>query len=169
MKKSHLVNLLKLRVAIGLLGESQQQAWWASAFFSSTSSAFLTPIFGRTTFLARYHGVREAAALVHDEHIGVGANVFHLFRLPERFERNLHELLHDVDASNEVAESIHDQEAAEEYVQGFSKNIAVDSIGPMRIGAISDIENPSAWQLVAQHYLNAFQTGSTVFPYFKSE
>lgn len=169
VKKPHLVNLIKLRVAIGLLGESRQSTWWPSAFFSGASSAFLAPVFGRTSLLARYHGVREAAAIVHDDHIGTAEDVFHLFRLPERFERELHELLGDADVANDVANVVRDEETAEEYVQGFSKKTAFDSIGPVRIGATSEIEKPSAWQVVTQHYLNAFQTGSQVFPYFKSE
>ena len=41
--------------------------------------------------LAQYHGVSEAARRVHDEHLSVGS--FHLFRLPEEMEQDLHALL----------------------------------------------------------------------------
>ena len=38
-------------------------------------------IFPRTSHVAKYHGVAEAARLVHDESLSVGS--YHLFRLPE--------------------------------------------------------------------------------------
>jgi hypothetical protein len=38
--------------------------------------------------------VKEAAARVHDEYIGVG-KVYHLFRLPEHIEQALHSSLRD--------------------------------------------------------------------------
>ena len=53
--------LSKLRLAVGFLGE-QEPRWWASNFFGPGSEAFLSPIFPRTTPLARYHGVVLAAA-----------------------------------------------------------------------------------------------------------
>jgi len=111
VKKSYLVNLLKLRVAIGLLGEFQQHSWWSSSFFSSTSSAFLAPMFSRTMFLARYHGVRSAAALVHDDHIGVGANVFHLFR------SKLENTLQEIEGRDNAILLVTDLEALHPYVR----------------------------------------------------
>src|SRR5947207_11300108 len=77
-----------LRLAVGILGEHGQAAWWPSMFLGQHANAFLSPIFGSKTRMAQYHGVTEAACRIHDERIGVG-RVFHLFRLPETIEQRL--------------------------------------------------------------------------------
>jgi len=86
MNNKVLQDVFTLRMCIGFLGESDQYSWWPSSFLSPTSSAFLSPVFSKTSFTAQYYGVREAATIVHDEHIGIGKGVFHLFRLPEIHE-----------------------------------------------------------------------------------
>tara|TARA_B100000686_G_scaffold343118_1_gene423375 strand:- start:618 stop:986 length:369 start_codon:yes stop_codon:yes gene_type:complete len=80
----------RLRVIVGYLGEKDQHNWWGCSFFSAISSSFLDPVFPRTAFLARCHGVKAKATRLHDERIGVG-KVYHLFRLPEHTEQKLHE------------------------------------------------------------------------------
>jgi hypothetical protein len=87
-----LQQVARLRMIVGFLGEKSQRNWWPSEFFSDTAPAFLNPVFGKTATLAQYHGVKEAARRVHDDHIGVGS-VFHLFRLPDSIEQCLFELL----------------------------------------------------------------------------
>jgi hypothetical protein len=47
-----------------------------------------------TNYWPQCNGETHAAALVHDERIGVG-NVYHLFRLPEEMEQGIHQKLHD--------------------------------------------------------------------------
>jgi hypothetical protein len=89
-----LQEIARLRMIVGFLGEKGQHNWWSSEFFSATAPAFLNPVFGKTTTLAQYHGVKESARRVHDEHIGVG-RVFHLFRLPESIEQALFEMLQE--------------------------------------------------------------------------
>ncbi len=169
MKKDHLVAMLKLRMAVGFLGETHQHGWWPSAFFSPSSSAFLAPIFGRTLLSARYHGVREAAASVHDRHIGTGANIFHLFRLPESIERELHGLLRESEMEREIAELTRDHASVMSYVQTTAQQIATQSVGPAYIAPAQALDTSAAWQQVAQHYLNAFRTGTQTFPFFAEE
>lgn len=69
---SDLKETLKLRLLVGFLGEREQVGWWPSGFLSSTSHSFLSPMFSRTTPLARYTGVSEAARRIHDERIATG-------------------------------------------------------------------------------------------------
>lgn len=166
MKKVTLVEIAKLRVSIGLLGEIQKPPWWPSAFFSPNSDAFLNPIFSKTTFLARYHGVREAASRIHDQHIGIGANVFHLFRLPEYIERDLHELMLNDELISELTHNYSDSSHAMEYLHSISNPISVNTIGPVRIASISDLLSGSSWQNAAGHYLHAFHSITRVFPFF---
>ena len=94
MDTNLLETITKLRLYIGYLGEKDQFGWWVSSFFAPSSNAFFEPLFGRTQYLAQCNGVTRAAALVHDERIGVG-HVYHLFRLPEDLEQGLHRELHD--------------------------------------------------------------------------
>ena len=42
------------------LGEREHFGWWQSSFFTQGSSAFLSPIFSRTQFLAQCNGMRRA-------------------------------------------------------------------------------------------------------------
>lgn len=75
MKEEMIDDYLRLRILVGYLGESAQFAWWNTSFFQPASKLFLEPIFTRTSLLAKYPGIREAARRLHDAHIGVG-NVF---------------------------------------------------------------------------------------------
>src|SRR5690606_20401440 len=83
-----LTGLLRLRFAVGFLGEQAQYAWWPTAFYGPSSRLFLEPVFSKTSRLAQYHGVLEAARRLHDDHLNVGS--YHLFRLPEEIEQDLH-------------------------------------------------------------------------------
>jgi len=96
MQPEHLENVAAMRAAVGFLGEKEQAGWWPSSFFGIGSTAFLSPLFPRTHFLAQCQGVTCAASRKHDERIGVG-QVYHLFRLPEDIEQGIHHLLHSVD------------------------------------------------------------------------
>lgn len=165
-QKTHVIHLLQLRIAVGLLGEAQSPAWWPSAFFSRTSPAFLKHTFGRTMALAQYHGVCEAATRAHDDHIGIGTEVFHLFRLPERLERALHELWRDADSVRDVFECAHDQPGAQAYLRQYALEADLEGVGPVRVGSLADLDEPAIWQIAARYYAHAFQTGLKVFPFF---
>src|SRR5271165_1656301 len=82
------MQIVSLRLAVGLLGERDVAQWWRSGFMSPTSSAFLAPVFGSKVLQAKYQGALAAAQRVHDEHVGVG-RAFHPFRLPEIMEQRL--------------------------------------------------------------------------------
>ena len=97
MNQPHLNNVLAMRCLVGYLGERAQFAWWPTAFYEPSSRLFLEPVFAKTSRLAQYHGVIEAARRLHDEHLSVGS--YHLFRLPEEVEQDLH--AHDARAARE--------------------------------------------------------------------
>ena len=85
---SALSMLLEIRGPVGFLGECSQYGWWPTAFYEASSRPFLEPVFTKTARSAQYHGVVAAARRLHDEHLSVGS--FHLFRLPEETEQDLH-------------------------------------------------------------------------------
>jgi hypothetical protein len=161
--KEELHEIVQLRLAIGLLGEKDHANWWPSLWFTSNATAFLSPIYGDLTDIARYHGVVEAARRVHDSRIGVG-RVFHLFRLPETLERRLHEAVTLQGTLGNTA-SILTKEDAEALLIEIENNIEV-SAGPIRVGSARDLEGRTWLKTVAGHYLAAFRSSQQTFPYF---
>lgn len=166
MNKKILKDVLTLRMCIGFLGESDQYSWWASSFLSSTSSAFLSPVFSKTSFNAQYYGVREAATIVHDEHIGIGKGVFHLFRLPETHEIKMHRLLDNSDTKTAVQDLIKNKDNAEQFLSEYGQDSVEQTVGPFRLGGTTKILTPQTWTKVAGQYVSAFKDGNKTFPYF---
>jgi hypothetical protein len=154
-----------LRAVVGYLGEQEQNAWWSSSFFGPGSDAFLAPVFPRTQVLAQCQGVTKAASLVHDERIGVG-NVFHLFRLPEDIEQNIHRVLHQPKVCGQIATAIATVDAAISSLKTISTTLTKSGVGPTRVGSIEDLRDPTSWRFVAAHYANGFGEKSKVYPYF---
>lgn len=152
--------VVKLRVVIGYLGEHDQFGWWHSSFFARGSSAFLSPLFGRTQLLAQCNGVTEAAALVHDGRIGLG-RVFHLFRLPEDIEQKIHHKLLDIDLKNLVDSRDH----ALSYLNKFSTRPDQAGVGPLRVGDKKLISDLETWKKVSGLYLAAFEQNIEIYPY----
>lgn len=162
MKASDIVDLVKLRLAVGLLGEGEQANWWPSKWFESTAQAFLEPIFGQRVAPARYHGVLEAARRVHDGRIGVG-RAFHLFRLPEGLELQLHEAVVIEGASlGDVATP----EAAHAVLAALSRGVPEPGPGPIRVGSPQDLQGRQWIPLLAGYYRAAISSSTQVFPYF---
>ena len=158
-------DIARLRVIVGYLGEKTQYDWWTSEFFSTTSSSFLTPIFSKTFALAQYHGVKEAARRVHDEHIGVG-RVFHLFRLPEAIEQAIFEVLQDPAVADTVRQDVESKDSAATALQLFSDVPGSLQSGPVQIGVVSDLGNTRWLSAAARCYQAAFTGGSRSYPYF---
>jgi hypothetical protein len=85
------LTILRIRFSVGFLGEKGEAGWWPTSFLEPSSRAFLDPVFVRTGLLAQLHGVTEAARRVHDAKLAAGS--FHLFRLNEEVEQDLHALV----------------------------------------------------------------------------
>ena len=103
MTESNLPTLLQMRLLVGLLGERTQFGWWPTRFYEASNRLFLEPVFSKTSRLAQYHGVLEAARRLHDEHLSVGS--YHLSRLPEEVEQDLHALVQS-SAGEELAAKV---------------------------------------------------------------
>jgi hypothetical protein len=165
MNASTLAQIARLRLLVGFLGERSQFNWWPSAFFTSSSSAFLLPIFAKTAFMAQYHGVKEAASRVHDEHIGVGM-VYHLFRLPENVEQTLFGHLPDPAFVNSVRVQLQDKELALEGLATLANSHSVCQEGPVLVGAIDELLGGKNLGLLAQYYRSAFAGSIKIYPYY---
>jgi hypothetical protein len=164
MTESRLVqSLLRLRIAVGVLGEKSQQGWWPTSFFDSTSRVFLDPVFVRTALGAQYNGVTEAARRIHDTRLGVGS--FHLFRMPEEVEQDLHAQVMEWARSGR-GELPLDAPEATLAIEQFAAGEGTSSPGPRLLGLSSDLDKLALWQQAAAVYRDAFSTGFQSFPYF---
>ena len=155
--------ILAMRFAVGALGEKDQASWWPSSFMSSTSSAFLLPVFGANIMQARYQGIVEAGKRVHDERIGVG-RVFHLFRLPEATERRLFDALSSNDGK--VAAWALSPKAANERLSALAIASTKAKQGPILIGSAESLDRPDWLTIAAGLYAAAFAGSVQCFPYF---
>ena len=158
--------IVELRLLVGFLGEKSQLNWWASNFMGATSEAFLAPIFSRTTMLARYHGVCEAAMLVHDEHIGVGVN-FHVYRLPDSLERAAVKIVTSNDTKALMDSVLCSRETALMRLGEFTTAKVNKTEGPVVVGSYSDAGLKETLLQSASHYLRAFNEDYNCFPYMR--
>lgn len=155
--------LLQMRVLVGFLGERAQLDWWPTAFYEPSSRLFLEPVFSKTARLSQYHGVLEAARRLHDEHLSVGN--YHLFRLPEEFEQDLHAL-----AQNALGnEGDHQPPVSQEVALDALKRLAATgdtiSVGPTAVGSIKDLASTDTLKAIAAAYLSAFTQNAKTYPY----
>ena len=156
---------LRLRTIVGYLGEKAQHDWWPCAFYSPSSSAFLQPIYPRSLLAAAYHGVVEAARRLHDQHIGIG-RVFHLFRLPEEQERELHTFAIDPQAMNALIPFTGSSELAMAELARIAQGGLTAPEGPVKVGTRHTLLSNEAVEEIARHYHDAFRRGIRCFPYF---
>ena len=166
MKISIISDILVLRVLVGYLGEKSQFNWWPTTFFGPSSNLFLSPVFPRTTLLSQYHGILEAARRLHDERIGVG-HVFHLFRLSEDYEHELHSLLSDGSFPMPM-DSLVNKDSALAGLQKIADGDTSSSEGPVKLGTADEITTPHALRDIARSYSAAFTQGVRCYPYFVS-
>lgn len=165
MQTADLEKLAAIRAAVGYLGEKDQYAWWPSAFFASASSAFVSPLFPRTQFLAQCKGVTAAASRVHDDRIGVG-QVYHLFRLPEDIEQAMHRLLQDPKSVERVKSVITSKDDALQTLKDSNGSAGESNIGPTRVGDLENLRSIRGWRSAAAAYIQGFESETEVFPYF---
>lgn len=178
MTDDSLPTWLNLRLLVGFLGERAQCAWWPTAFYEPSGRLFLEPVFGKTARLAQYHGVLEAARRLHDDHLNVGS--YHLFRLPEEVEQNLHAFM-DHQVREAAAPPVpQNQEAALAALQSLALPDApsLDEAaaaqnpaalphreGPLAVGRIQYLHHPATLKSIAAAYGAAFAQGTKTYPY----
>ncbi len=155
--------IVRLRMSVALLGESDTAPWWSSSFASSASEAFMLPIFGLRTPHARYQGLVEAARLVHDDRIGVG-RVYHLFRLPDHEERRAFEI---AQTNMAVLGAVDSPSAALALLADLASGKVQSKEGPTLITSKAAIGSQDWIGEVASLYRLAFAKSVQCFPYFR--
>lgn len=114
--------------------------------------------------LAQYHGISEAARLLHDEHIGTG-HVFHLFRLPEELEQDLHIAIQQKGIGEVLADDLKNKLVAIHALSEIAGSARKASEGPIAVGKLADLQKAATVQRFAQAYLAAFENDVRSFPY----
>lgn len=163
MQSDPLSDLLKLRLLVGYLGEIEQFGWWKTSFYQPASQVFLEPVFPRTSHVAKCHGVAEAARLVHDESLSVGS--YHLFRLPEELEHDLHTVLAGGEGRAIQDEFIQSKDAALNMLCAMGARSKTSVDGPVSLGKIDGVRTSNATAQMAGIYASAFERGGKAFPY----
>lgn len=163
MKESYLPTLLQMRMLVGFLGERTQCAWWPTAFYEASSKLFLEPVFSKSSRLAQYHGVLEAARRLHDEHLSVGS--YHLFRLPEEIEQDLHVIVQSSEGEYLASQVPPSKEAALDALMKLAATGSASSVGPTAVGSIKDIDSADTLKAIAAAYLSAFTRDAKTYPY----
>lgn len=158
---SALLPVLKVRLLVSFLGERAQFGWWPTAFYDASGRLFLEPIFSKTPQLAQYHGVVEAARRLHDEHLNVGT--YHLFRLPEELEQDLHLLVQGGAEELSPAVLFRDKQTALEALTDKAGSAKKGGVGPVAIGNVGDISDHL--KDIASVYAGAFSSNAQSFPY----
>ena len=154
--KIELINrIIDLRAAVSFLGE--KKSWWNSKFHDSSSKDFLTYIFPKST------NTQFSCANISSRHFTdneVGANYYHLFRLPMSVEE-----LVDNNKKSATIHSFESEEDAMNSLKELAANLSADSNGgPKNIGSADQI-NEDVIQVFASEYLNAFKNDYQVHPY----
>lgn len=163
MDSDNLHPLLKLRLLVGYLGEKAQFNWWPTSFFDGR--LFLEPVFSKTLRLAQYHGVCAAARSVHDEHLSAGA--FHLFRLPEELEQDLHQQAQVATLDNFIAVHLTSKESASSTLSSLAASPKASIEGPYSMGAIAEIDPGLAADRFASAYGHGLENGWQTYPYIQ--
>ena len=167
MNKQLIKDIAELRMVVEFLGEKDQFGWWPCLFFSSSSDQYLSPIFPKTTMIARYQGVKQAAQKLHDISVGKGS-VYHLFRLPENIEDMVLELLKDEEYIDGSIEPLLNKEAALSKIENMATNKEKGKEGPTLLGDFNVDKLDEVIGKMANNYLEAFKKNIKSYPYLRA-
>ena len=135
----------------------EENKWWHSHFFESTSNNFLAYIFPKSI---KQSSEFYLETIRHSVDAEVGSNYYHLFRLPVQLEEKLYKR-----AYFSADETLSRGENALEVLRNLSEDLSVEHHhGPINIGS-SEHLNEDVIQAMAAHYLSAFEYNYKVHPY----
>lgn len=160
---AYLPTILQLRLLVGFLGERAQHGWWPTSFFGDYSMRSLEFVAPKTSSLAQYHGTVEAARRLHDEHLSVGS--YHLFRLPEEVEQDLHALVQSTEGAAVSGELPKDKEPALASLAKMASTAVAAAEGPVSVGSISALNDPDTAKSMASIYAKALSANVKAYPY----
>ena len=161
-------NLIRLRALVLALGETTEPAWWKTEFMNETGLRFLERLCPRTTLHAAVHAAGRAATTVHDRAVG-RVGVYHLFRLPECLETELHRMPPDpADVFHPTfRNALGRPEELMKLLAPMCGGERTDAPpGARKIGTDKDIMTTAGIRKTAAVYYTAFARNKPGFPYF---
>lgn len=158
---------LRLRALVLALGELSDPPWWRTRYLSPAGLRILERLYPRTAFSAAIEASRQAACALQDESIG-RRGVFHLFRLPNWLESDIHRTLTEDSAAelrNGLQDALGDRDALIELLQEMADETPGAASGPWRIGEAKDLDKARLYSRTAGGYLWAFRNDQRIYPY----
>jgi hypothetical protein len=155
--------IIALRYLVGFLGEKQQCHWWSTSFYEASSTRFLEPVFARSAPLAQYQGVLEAARRFHDENLS--ADSFHIFRLPEEVEQDIHEIVQIKLVELLDPSWTADRSSALSALSKLTDGSIELIVGPVLVGKIDEVHSPAMLDKIGIIYHVALSTDVHALPY----
>lgn len=166
------LSAIRLRSVVLALGESMRPCWWNTEFMNETGLRFLERLYPRSFFQAAIHAAGQAACEIHDRAVG-RVGVYHLFRLPESLEVEIHLNMPSADADFVASfrSCLGDQDGLLKLLQIMSddEDRSVAGPGPQRIGTEGDLTKAKTLRRTASVYYQAFNKNKPGFPYFSAE
>jgi hypothetical protein len=155
MKTDLIKSIIALRAAVSFLGE--KKAWWNSEFHKASAEEFLKWVFPKLTN-SQFSCSNIVTRNFTDNE--VGANYYHLFRLPMSIE----ELINNTEKSMAI-HSFESEEQALKSLKELSLDLATDRRdGPKNIGSADKMDG-DLLQVFAAEYRYAFENDYKVHPY----
>lgn len=155
MKAKIIDDIIELRSSISFLMEKSQ--WWELNFNDSSSRDFFAYIFPKSSNAQFICSCIALRSCVDNE---VGANYYHLFRLPMTIE----ELISNRAKSTRIR-SYDSKEEAVQVLREKALDLPTDQKeGPKYIGSVDNL-NEDLIQVLSVEYLTAFQNEYQVHPY----
>jgi hypothetical protein len=167
----HPLLMLRLRAIVLALGESASPPWWKTTFFTTPGFGILERLFPRTSLKAAVHAAGKGAGGVHDRAAGK-AGVYHLFRLPETLEIELHRF--HPSPSDEFFSALRGAlsrpDALAPLLASLCRGeVAAAKQGAVRLGPESLLMTTAGIGKTAAAYQAAFAANKPCYPYFAAE
>ena len=157
---------LRLRIAVGVLGQRNQRNWWDCTFLTDAGQESLDYNFPRAPLAAGFTATCLAAKRLHDERIG-RTGVYHLFRLPPEAEIPLQNAAIK-DSGAALLGIARDPAACLAELVSLGKDEIDCPEGPVQIGLLEKAISLTGIAELARHYHAAFRNQLRIYPYFAS-
>jgi hypothetical protein len=156
--------LVRLRLAVAVLGEERHAGWWRSHFLSEAGLDSLEYNFPRSPLTAGFTATCLAAKRLHDERIG-RTGVTHLFRLDPDLEIRVQRTA-SLDSGALLKGFSLDRESAMEELALLAGDEIDSPEGPVQVGLLDEAATDRGLAEMARHYHAGFRLGLRVYPYF---
>jgi len=163
--------VFRLRALVLALGESTAPVWWKTKVMNETGLRFLERLYPRTSFQAAVHAAGKAASDVHDQAVG-RVGVYHLFRLPESLETELHRMPPDPadDFFPTWRNALGRPRELMQLLAPMCGGEVADAVpGAKKIGTDKDLMTTVGLRKTAAVYYTLFAKNKSGFPYFTAE